>query len=156
MMKILFLDFDGVMDTAYYDMVLTRAGQAPCDQYGVKFDPACVACLKQIIDETDARIVVTSTWKTMMRFPEFLAMWRGRDLPGTVIDTTPNKAGVRGVEIAAWLEECRVPCRYAIVDDLDASNFLDDQIPHLFVVNPWEGLDTDTTRRIIHHLNSES
>jgi len=154
-MKIIFLDFDGVLDTAYYDLMLVKEGQEECDQYGVKFDPSCVACLKQIVEETGARIVVSSTWKALMDYSDFQTMWRDRELPGSVIDATPNISGKRGQEIAAWLNECQEPCRYAIVDDLDGSNFLNEQIEHLFVVNPWNGLDEETSRRIIAHLNAE-
>ena len=51
-MKIIFLDFDGVMDTAYYDMVLVSKGLQEVDEYGVLFDPACVSNLETIIRNT--------------------------------------------------------------------------------------------------------
>lgn len=51
-MKIIFLDFDGVMDTAYYDMVLVSKGLQEVDEYGVLFDPACVRNLETIIRKT--------------------------------------------------------------------------------------------------------
>lgn len=38
-MKIIFLDFDGVMDTAYYDHVLAKEGKPGNDKYGTIFDP---------------------------------------------------------------------------------------------------------------------
>ena len=41
-MKIIFLDFDGVMDTAYYDLVVTKEGLPEKDSYGTVFDPDCV------------------------------------------------------------------------------------------------------------------
>ena len=49
-MKIIFLDFDGVMDTAYYDHLLSKEGKPGCDEYGCIFDPACIKNLKYIID----------------------------------------------------------------------------------------------------------
>ena len=57
-MKIIFLDFDGVMDTAYYDHVLAKEGKPGNDKYGTIFDPYlctepqtyCVQNLKRIID----------------------------------------------------------------------------------------------------------
>ena len=36
------------------------------DEHGALFDPECVKCLKEIIDATDADIVVSSTWKMDM------------------------------------------------------------------------------------------
>jgi len=38
-MKIIFLDFDGVMDTKYYDHILSEAGKPISDEYGLLFDP---------------------------------------------------------------------------------------------------------------------
>ena len=67
-MKIIFLDFDGVMDTAYYDHVLAKEGKPGNDKYGTIFDPYCVQNLKRIIDETGAKIVVSSSWKYDMSY----------------------------------------------------------------------------------------
>ena len=41
-MKIIFLDFDGVMDTSYYDHVLSKEGKPGNDEYGAVFDPYCI------------------------------------------------------------------------------------------------------------------
>ena len=61
MKKILFLDFDGVLVTDRYQTQLMDDGvQLHVDEYGAKFDPVCVENLRQIIDSTDAEIVVTS------------------------------------------------------------------------------------------------
>ena len=87
--KVIFLDFDGVMDTAYYDQVLT-----------------------------------------------------------------PSISHLRGDEIDAWLKECGEECRYVIIDDLDGSNFHPHQIPWLLVVNPYNGLDSETAKKAICLLNS--
>ena len=67
-MKIIFLDFDGVMDTAYYDHVLAKEGKPGNDKYGTIFDLYCVQNLKRIIDETGAKIVVSSSWKYDMSY----------------------------------------------------------------------------------------
>ena len=55
-MKIIFLDFDGVMDTAYYDHILSKEGLPGSDAFGIVFDPNCVRNLKEIIDKTGADI----------------------------------------------------------------------------------------------------
>ncbi len=151
-MKIIFLDFDGVMDNEYYDHILSKAGKPIADEYGLLFDPECVKNLKHIIDNTGADIVISSTWKDLMSYKDILDMWKYRGLPGFVTDVTPTVSNHRGNEIDAWLEECRHNCQYAIIDDLDASNFNPHQIEHLFVVNPYCGLDEDTAQRVIEHL----
>ena len=153
-MKIIFLDFDGVMDTEYYDHILSEAGKPISDEYGLLFDPECVKNLKYIIDNTDADIVVSSTWKDDMSYKEILDMWKYRGLPGFVTDVTPTTAQHnRGDEIDAWLKECHEECNYVIIDDLDAGNFNEHQIPRLLIVNPIFGLDEYTAERAIKILN---
>ena len=153
-MKIIFLDFDGVMDTAYYDHVLSKLRLPGNDTFGTVFDPNCVQNLKEIIDKTGADIVVSSTWKDDMSYKEILDMWNNRGLPGFVTDVTPTTAQHnRGDEIDAWLDECNVECQYVIIDDLDATNFNDHQLPRLLVVNPFNGLDENTAERAIQILN---
>jgi hypothetical protein len=155
-MKIIFLDFDGVMDTAYYDHMLSKQGLPGNDPYGTVFDPNCVHNLRRIIDNTGADIVVSSSWKHFMTYKEFLEMWDARGLPGFVTDVTPipNMRRNRGDEIDSWLNECNVECQYVIIDDLDGSNFNEHQIPRLLVVNPFFGLDEDTAERAIYLLNN--
>ena len=38
-MKIIFLDFDGVMDAEYYSHILYEAGKPIADEHGLLFDP---------------------------------------------------------------------------------------------------------------------
>ena len=85
-MKIIFLDFDGVMDTSYYDHILSKEGKPGNDEYGAIFDPYCIRNLKRIIEETEADIVVSSSWKYMMGYQDFLNMWKDRGLPGFITD----------------------------------------------------------------------
>lgn len=157
MLKIIFLDFDGVMDTSYYDLILHKNGQSENDSFGTVFDPNCVRNLKEIIDKTGADIVVSSSWKYFMTYKDFLDMWEYRGLPGFVTDVppTPSTRRNRGDEIDAWLDECKESCKYVIIDDLDGSNFNPHQIEHLFVVNPFWGLDENTAKRVISHLSME-
>lgn len=57
-MKILFLDIDGVLNS--YQFYENKSNQELVDN---PFDTACVRHLKTIIDATDAKIVLTSTWR---------------------------------------------------------------------------------------------
>ena len=154
-MKVIFLDFDGVMDTAYYDHVLAKEGKPGNDEYGIIFDPNSIQNLKHIIEMTGADIVVTSSWKYFMSYKDFLDMWEARKLPGFVTDVTPNIHGsrLRGDEIDAWLKDCKSECQYIILDDLGAENFNVHQIQRLLVVNPFYGIDEDIADRAIRLLN---
>ena len=77
------------------------------DDYGVLFCPKAVANLKELIDKTGAKIVISSTWR-MQGLLAMQSMWKDRGLPGEVIDVTPSfyakSCSVpRGVEIHDWL-----------------------------------------------------
>ena len=156
-MKIIFLDFDGVMDTAYYDHILSKEGLSGNDSFGTVFDPNCVRNLARIIERTGADIVVSSSWKYFMSYKDFFDMWEYRGLPGFVTDVTPTPdvRRNRGDEIDAWLNECDVECQYVIIDDLDGGNFNEHQLPRLLVVNPFNGIDEEITKRAIAILNQE-
>ncbi len=157
-MKVIFLDFDGVMDTAYYGHILGKEGLPYHDEFGAVFDPSCVRNLKEIIDRTGAEIVVTSSWKSLMNYKDLLDMWKKRGLPGYVMDATPSSSECkhRGDEIDAWLKECKDECQYIILDDIDESNFNEHQLSRLIVVNPYHGLDNEVAEKAIKILESNS
>ena len=157
-MKIIFLDFDGVMDTARYELILRISGRPSVDAYGTIFDPECVWNLKQIIDKTGAKIVVSSSWKDLLSFEVLLDMWEKRGLPGEVIGTTPYtlKCRNRGDEIDLWLKECPEECQYVILDDIDGSNFNEHQLERLVVVDAVKGLDEVAAEKAIEMLDTET
>lgn len=64
MKKIIFLDFDGVLNTEYNQNLLMYHGKSWKDKYGAFFDPETVAELKRIVEETNADIVIESSWKS--------------------------------------------------------------------------------------------
>ena len=154
MKKILFLDFDGVMVTDRYQAQLTATNSPLRDDYGAKFDPVCVENLRQIIDATDAGIVVISTWKIEMGLDGIQKMWNARQLPGKVIGVTPDIDPIhRGDEVQAWLDANPGAVRYAIIDDTPFLDFFnEEQLPHLFKVDERIGLDEETVKRVIEHL----
>ena len=157
-MKIIFLDFDGVMDTARYELILRISGRLSVDAYGTIFDPECVWNLRQIIEKTGAKIVVSSSWKDLLTFEEIRDMWKKRVLPGEVIGTTPYtlECRNRGDEIDLWLKGCEEECQYVILDDIDAGNFNEHQLERLVVVDAVKGLDEVAAERAIRKLNIDT
>lgn len=155
-MRIVFLDFDGVLNTAPHMHVLGSKKLQSSDEFGPFFDPTSVSYLKQIIDETNVKIVVTSSWKYLMTYQDLLIMWGKRTLPGEIIDACPIPEGrrKRGDEIDAWLSECKESCQYVILDDMSAANFNEHQLEHLIVVNPYYGIEQETVERALAILNA--
>jgi hypothetical protein len=104
--RIILLDIDGVLNVNFPSH----------DEYGRCFHPNFVDNLKYIIDETGAKIVISSTW----RFSGLVIMkemWEKRNLPGEIIDITPHiDICKRGEEIEYWLKNNEVDS-FVIVDD---------------------------------------
>ena len=153
MHKLIFLDFDGVMNNRRYNLYRNIHHLPEKDEFGVLFDPDCVAALKHIIDETGAEIVVSSSWKDYMTMGEIRDMWRKRNLPGTPIDVTPTISQHRGEEIEAWLSAHPNPCQYVIIDDEPREQFSPEQCLHLIIVDPFDGLTMFLADRAISILN---
>lgn len=61
--KIIFLDFDGVLNTEYHQRQLQFEGKIWQDRHGASFDPEAVKQLQAIVDKTHADIVIESSWK---------------------------------------------------------------------------------------------
>ncbi len=152
MNKILFLDFDGVLNTEHYQGLLQYQGKPWQDEYGAFFDPKAVKQLKRIIDATDADIVVESSWK-YLGLDAMKELWEVRNLPGTIIDITPSLLGKnKGIEIASWLSKyAKQDIRYVIIDDEYV--ILDSQVSHFILTNPYEGITEEQANRAISMLN---
>jgi hypothetical protein len=112
-MKVIFLDIDGVLN------VIPQGH----DKWGGIFHGHLVNNLKRLIDETGAKIVITSTWRMGNGLEGMIDMWKERNLPGEVIDITPNfmvhfnTTLCRGKEIDAYLKEHPEIENYVIIDD---------------------------------------
>ena len=166
MKKILFLDIDGVMNTERQHDRCVNEGIAPVDGFGYAFDPKAVANLKRIVKQTGADIVISSSWK-FWGLDAMQRMWIRRDLPGKVIDVTPNNvsdemllsvdleymdipAG-KGSEIKEWLTtNGQQVTHYAILDDLP--DMLPEQQSHFVQTDPRVGITQDDAISIIEIL----
>lgn len=159
-MNYLFLDIDGVLNTGRYSDYLVENGLCETDADGYLFDPEAVLNLERIIEATDAKIIITSTWRLD---GDMQALWRNRNLAGEVIGITPTllreKAigkikvyyGHRGMEVEAWLEDnATVPYKYAILDDED--DYLPHQAEHLILTDPMRGITKDVADKVISLL----
>ena len=172
--KYLFLDLDGVLNTWQYSNHLINNGLSEFDENGSLFDPKAVENLQCIIDSTNAKIVLSSTW----RFDGIQSMnklWKDRNIPGELIGTTPHLTtvyfenvdsnetwqkhpiGSRGMEIDEWLRlntnQKLEPFTYAILDDED--DFLLHQMEHIVLTDPMKGITKEVADKVISILNKE-
>ncbi len=165
-MKIIFLDFDGVLNTADWYRQMTH--DTAFDDYGTVFDPHAVANLKKVVDDTGADIVVSSSWKEL-GLATMLEMWEERRLPGRVVGMTPTYIDEemllnadltnmdfmngRGSEIKGWLQlHGKEVSHYVILDDMD--DMLPEQQPHLVLTDPEVGITKEDADMAIQILNN--
>lgn len=116
-MKVIFLDIDGVLNCQngyvngfckYKDYVI---GGEKVFHYQ-QFYPPSKKLLNKLIDETDAKIVISSTWRHS-GIEKLRKIWELENMSGEIIDITPTfrnleikdyyKGLPRGLEIDWWL-----------------------------------------------------
>jgi len=165
MWKVIFLDIDGVLNTKDWHCRMTK--DTPHDEFGFAFDPIAVSNLAHIIDETGAVIVISSSWK-FHGVTKLRKMWEIRNLPGTILDITPNtvsdemllnanldemELGVcRGNEIKEWLSKHKGEVsNYVIIDDFD--DLLPEQENHTVLTDSLIGITEKDAMKAIMILN---
>jgi hypothetical protein len=139
---ILFLDFDGVLNS-----------EQSTEELGTryKFSRPSVNALNFLLDNTDARIVITSTWREYWTLSENAqSLEQNGVLPNRVLGKTALLGKERGLEIDAWLNDVPFPLRsFVIIDDRE------DMAHHsnrLVRVDPKVGLTMERARRAIEIL----
>lgn len=112
-MKVLFLDFDGVLNSdAFFATIDVKSAED-------RLDPDAITRLNRVLDQTGAKVVVSSTWRIFHTQERLAEVLRSFGFSGEVIGTTPIIGGPRGNEIQAWLDENGRTKSFAIVDDND-------------------------------------
>lgn len=116
-MKAIFLDIDGVLNsdehTAFIKSFVTYN-----DNMIEPFDDECLHNLKYIVDETDAKIIITSIWRL---FPDYLYILMNKleeyGLDKNVISLTiSNKYKDKLQEIAVKLKKLGIT-EYVVLDN---------------------------------------
>lgn len=120
-MKVIFLDFDGVLNSRAYDRVRNWNDEKTF------IDKTRLTLLKEIVDKTGAVIVLSTTWRN-----HWNKRYELRDITGKIIvdifteagleiyDKTPNLGinAERYDEVKAWLEDYQDEVEsFVILDD---------------------------------------
>lgn len=104
-MKVIFLDVDGVLNSMQ-------------DGYSFELETnKHFELLKQIIDKTNAKLVLSSSWRIGIR-PNDTIHTKLKEFGMSIYDCTPILKGkTRGDEIQAWLDQHQDVERFIILDD---------------------------------------
>ena len=130
---VIFLDIDGVLNR--------RSTPARIGPY-VGLDEELVSRFVRLVRRTGSDVVLSSTWRSV---PELSSAVRERI---DVKDSTPDVAGTRGDQIAAWLRSHPGYDRHAAVDDdREIAEWL---MP--FFTDPATGLTAPIAEALAHHL----
>lgn len=112
-MRVVFLDFDGVIATAstykvaYTVRVPTAWGESETHwprPYEL-IDPRLVANVQKLCTEAEAAVVLSTSWRESHPLADLTLWLRNAGLTAEVLGTTPVFPGEpRGKEIVAWME----------------------------------------------------
>lgn len=116
-MKVIFLDFDGVLNSRRY--VLN------CGDQELAIDPARMALLKEIVDATGAKLVLSTSWREHWSADPKECDSTGRLMDEIfsahgmqISDKTPKLSASRTEEIKSWLAAHPEITNYVVLDDM--------------------------------------
>ena len=121
-MKVIFLDVDGVLNNdGYFERTKNEK------QNRIELDDENIKCLKEIIDLTGAKVVVTSTWKELRIYSKLISYLKTFGIE--VYDKTIHMSYNRGDEIRKYLSTHEID-NFIILDDEIFKDF-NELISHL-------------------------
>lgn len=165
---VLFLDMDGVLNSATYlrghrrisaRLTPNTEDMSDDERWADTIDPIAVDRLNRILKTTNARAVLSSSWRYRFSEVEPLSrIMKMRGFAGELIDRTPLRGEVdkklpsdRGYEVATWLKRYPEVDRFVILDD--SNDF--PNLRHRLVRTSWEhGLLEPHIAKAIELLNT--
>lgn len=115
-MNIIFLDIDGPLTTRETYKILNEHGNAP-------FDIGAVERLNHLIKKSNAKIVISSSWRAFHSLTDLKKIFKEEGVEGEIIGTTAvtSESGFRydrGTQIKDWLGGTSISnIRFVIIDD---------------------------------------
>lgn len=168
---IVFLDIDGVLNCQmFYEERFKSYGKhrhkdsdMKLDYYKSNLCPERIALLNDLCKETNAVVVVSSTWRKGRTIEELQTMLDYAGATFQIIDITPSLHYERGSEIREWLRRNIKPDthgmyyfdfhNYAILDD--DSDMLMWQQQNFFQCDGYGGLTHNVTYKAKNFLNRQ-
>lgn len=163
-MKVIFLDFDGVLNSSASFIMESRKTAAERGMPVNKtLDRTCCSNFQYILDKTPGlKIVISSTWRELFELDWLKEHLKSYGIDSSlVIDKTPSLMGRgwdradRGEEINAWLKEHPEVTKFVVLDD----NYIGDGLEEAgkVVATSWTvGLTLDQARAAIAKVGGHS
>jgi hypothetical protein len=156
-MKVIFLDVDGVLNC------IESKSRQGCY---IGIDDIRVKRLKEIVDKTGARIVLTSTWKLGWEVTDKECMKEGgkyldRKMKRqnlTILDKTYDQGWNRGFGITHYLNTHDVGTWVVLDDEIFKDYEAEGILPHLVKTNFYDengGIQEEHVKKAIELLNKE-
>jgi hypothetical protein len=135
--KIVFLDIDGVI--CFGDDII---------------EPEKIKLLNQLIAETGAYIVISSSLRKIYTRTELCDLLNQAGFQGTILGVTPNLNSRRGLEIKEWLKTKRYKILSFVILD-DNSDFEAVGLDRLVQTNSFQGLQCSHIKQAKKILDKE-
>ena len=148
MKKVIFLDIDGVLNN---DETFQQAPEKYAAGIALELafiNPELCSKVRRLVKETDAKIVLSSTWRIKQHVCQILATF------GLVVfNKTPCRFSYqpRGQEIGMWLRKNQVDTFVILDDENDMGNYMS----HLVQTNEATGITDKDVEKAIEILNRE-
>ncbi len=134
-MKVIFLDIDGVLNSDEY---FEKTANLNIQGIESEIDVEKIKLLKKAIDETGAKVVLSSTWRYMRKVKDLKELLSHYGI--VIIDSTPFLGDERGLEIKQWLTtHARVVEDFVILDDEIFHSYDQDLVKKLIKMS--DGID---------------
>ncbi|HNC57640.1 MAG TPA: HAD domain-containing protein [Leptospiraceae bacterium] len=156
MIKALFLDVDGVLNSDDYQFCSGKWNMSKKSQ----IDPTSIPLLNQIIAATNAKIVVSSTWR-IAHYDILINILKDLGCIGEIIDRTPQthfkakqyRHCQRGMQIQEWLtnnQDSLLVSDFVILDDSTDMGHLSNKLVKTSMLCGIQQKDVDQAIQILN------
>ncbi len=163
--KLIFLDIDGVLNSELFYKIRSENELFLLEGYPLcEIDPSAIEKINQIIRQTNAKVVISSSWRIGRSIDFFQELFNKKGFIGKIIGLTPylsfkqnNETVPRGCEIDAYLSANytyneKMKIKYVIIDD-DVDMLLGQKNKFL-ETNEYDGITKEIVFDAINFLNN--